>query len=289
MLYRRKVLLALAQSFRGALSKTDFQKHLFLYTRFQKTASFDFVPYKFGCYSFLAEADRQALVHKGYHMDTGRWTQDYIGRLKTADRSLLISHKQHLGHLQGMELVRYVYTRYPYYAIKSEITDKILSTEELKRVKDSSPQLQGTSLFTIGYEGKTIERYLNQLIKHGIDILCDVRKNPLSRKYGFSKRSLQRFTEAVGVEYRHYPNLGISSMMRRSLKTQEDYNRLFAQYERTILSQGDVDLQHIISLLGKGKRVALTCFERDHRQCHRSRVANRIIEQVPWQFPSMDI
>ena len=52
MFYRRKVILSLLQSLGGELSKTDFQKHLFLLTRLQDAPSYDFVPHHYGCFSF---------------------------------------------------------------------------------------------------------------------------------------------------------------------------------------------------------------------------------------------
>ena len=65
MLYRRKVILALVQALGDRASKTDFQKHLFLYTRSQEEPAYDFFPYKYGCYSLVAESDRQTLVKQG--------------------------------------------------------------------------------------------------------------------------------------------------------------------------------------------------------------------------------
>ncbi len=52
MYYRRKLELALIQAFGGELSKTDFQKLLFLLTQKQEKPDYDFVPYKYGCFLF---------------------------------------------------------------------------------------------------------------------------------------------------------------------------------------------------------------------------------------------
>ena len=48
--------------------------------------------------------------------------------------------------------------------------------------------------------GKCLETYLNQLLRAGVTLLCDVRRNPLSRKYGFSKSTL---SHACAVSYTH--------------------------------------------------------------------------------------
>jgi len=54
MYYRRKIILSLLQEFGGKLKRTDFQKFLFLVSEHQKKRAFDFIPYKYGCYSFQA-------------------------------------------------------------------------------------------------------------------------------------------------------------------------------------------------------------------------------------------
>ena len=65
MYYRRKILLSLLENFDGQLNKTSLQKLLFIYTRWQEKKAFDFVPYKYGCYSFQAIQDLKTLGKYG--------------------------------------------------------------------------------------------------------------------------------------------------------------------------------------------------------------------------------
>lgn len=53
--------MALLQVFEDELDKIHFQKLLFLFTRKQVKPEYDFVPYKFGCFSFSANADIVAM------------------------------------------------------------------------------------------------------------------------------------------------------------------------------------------------------------------------------------
>ena len=129
---------------------------------------------------------------------------------------------------------------------------------------------------TIGYEGKTLEAYLNQLLRDSVTILCDVRRNPISRKYGFSKSTLAKACAGVGIRYEHLPALGIASDDRRNLETQADYDALFADYERTSLPQQGTSLEIIQGWLDQGERVALTCYEAQPCQCHRHCVAEAL-------------
>ncbi len=163
------------------------------------------------------------------------------------------------------------YRRYPYYAIRSEIAERVLAGDPaaLARIDAERPPATRPGLATIGYEGRSLERYLNLLLLDGVTLLCDVRRNPLSRKYGFSKRALAAGCEAIGIRYAHLPELGIASEERRDLRTQADYDALFARYEREHLPNQGAALTRITQWIESGERVALTCYERHPQQCHR--------------------
>lgn len=281
--YRQKMLLALLDALGGNVLATDFQKHLFIYTTlFERKKSYDFVPYKYGCYSFQAVADRQKLIEKGYLQDKDGWTLakanlNYADSLNKGDDKRLQIFVDRFGAKRGRELIQYIYRIYPYYAINSEIAEKYLNEEELAQVKNSVPVKRRTSIFaTIGYEGDSVESYINKLIENDIRMLVDVRKNPISRKYGFSQRTLSSLLNRLGIEYVHIPELGIDSSDRKQLNIQNDYDRLFDKYENTVLVDQKISLQKLYALHADKKRIAITCFEKDHCQCHRSRVADVI-------------
>jgi uncharacterized protein YwgA len=64
--YRRKIILALLQLFDGQLDKIRLQKLLFMFANKQAKAEYEFIPYKFGCYSYSANADMTAMVTRGF-------------------------------------------------------------------------------------------------------------------------------------------------------------------------------------------------------------------------------
>ena len=111
------------------------------------------------------------------------------------------------------------------------------------------------------------------LIRSSVTLLCDVRHNAISRKYGFSKTALTGACKGVKIRYEHLPELGIESRQRQGLKTQADFNDLFRTYERSILSMRGDALEKICDWLRAGESVALTCYEREATQCHRHCVA----------------
>jgi hypothetical protein len=280
---RQRVLLELLDALDEPVSSTDFQKLLFLYTReSEATPSYDFVPYRFGCFSFTSYADKRRLIEQELIEEDETWKLTERGRriARTGEKSPLPMARfvKQYKKIRGNELVADVYQRYPYFATRSEIVEKILPRREDRvRVDAARPAKQAPGLVTLGYESKSLEAYLNQLLREGVTLLCDVRRNPLSRKYGFSKRTLSHSCEGVGIRYEHVPELGIPSGERQDLETQTDYDNLFAAYRRQTLQKQTKTLIKIAGWIKEeGQRVALTCFELLPQQCHRHCVADAL-------------
>ena len=285
MFYRQKLVLSLLQAFGGCLDKTDFQKYLFLYTQIcqpKDKKDYTFVPYRFGCFSFQSYADIRNLEQSKYityndKIELRDKEADFISLLENSDKSKIVKFKEIYSKYKGDDLIKYVYEKYPYYTLKSEIFDRICPDSNRYTLEVSNKR----KLFTIGYEADSIDGYINRLIQNNVKLVCDVRRNPISRKYGFSKSSMQNIIERVGLSYINIPELGIESEQRTELNTMADYNKLFSIYEKTTLAKSEYYLDKILDLIERYKRVALTCFEADYHMCHRARVANAIIKKRP--------
>lgn len=282
MYYRRKVILALLQVFENKLDKISLQKLLFLVCRFQETPSFNFIPYKFGCYSFQANADLKTMTkYEMVNNEDKAWVKidktDYMLQLKDKDKTAVKNVKNIYGNRSAEELIKLTYQKYPYFAIKSTIAERVLTDEEYNKIKKNTPCKNETVLFTIGYEGITLEQYLNKLIINDVKLLCDVRKNPLSMKFGFSKTQLQKACDGLGIKYLHIPELGINSEHRQKLNSQSDYDMLFDMYKSEVLSETQDKQKSVLDLLDKFERIALTCFEADINQCHRKHLAESLV------------
>lgn len=289
---RQQLLLSLVDSVGEPVGHTDLQKLLFLYTQeCEKVPSYDFVPYRFGCFSFTSYADKRRLTAGGFLVeDDQQWrltdTGREMARKSTVGRPKLLTFSRRYSHLRGTPLVAEVYRRYPYYATRSEIVNKVLPEAESRTIiEQARPTPPAPGLLTIGYEGKSLEAYLNQLLQAGVSLLCDVRRNPLSRKYGFSKGTLSKACEGVGIEYVHIPELGIATDRRRELNTQADYDALFEEYERIDLPGQEAAVARIRAWIEvDGRRVALTCYELAPHQCHRHCVAEAVSRQMPTMY-----
>jgi uncharacterized protein (DUF488 family) len=287
--YRRKVILALLESFGGELGKISLQKLLLEFTQHQDKPSFFFVPYKQGCFSFQSYADMRTMIKYGMVSEgKDKWIKtdktSYTDALSKRDKQTLLYVKSHFAKHTTDALISYTYKKYPYYAYKSTISHRFLNKNELQIVRETVPENRGTILYTIGYEGISLEQYLNKLIINGVTMLCDVRKNSLSMKYGFSKGQLSKACENLDIAYIHIPDLGIDSDKRQSLNSQSDYDRLFRSYERTTLQKERDAIYTVLDLLKKNKRIAITCFEAHHCQCHRGTLAKAITQLPEWRY-----
>jgi uncharacterized protein (DUF488 family) len=130
------------------------------------------------------------------------------------------------------------------------------------------------TLISLGYEGRTADELIAALVRQNVRVLVDVRLTALSRKPGLSKRRLADALRAANISYVHLPALGNPKANRDPFRAGDPKSRrLF----RTLLSaQPATDaLDHVAGLLDDGA-VAILCFERDHRCCHRHLVAEAL-------------
>ncbi len=286
ILERQRILLALLELFDGELTPISFQKYLFLYM--QECSSgcrfYEFAPYRYGCFSFKANKDMRTLERDGYVTETDGDKKyrlqgsGYFDSLDMFAREELSHCKRKFGMKTQSELVRHVYVNYPFFAIRSQMAKDVLTPEEYCKVMKFAERFKNSepALFTMGYEGISLEEYIIRLIKQDVHVLVDVRKNAFSMKYGFSKGILSKACENVCIKYIHMPELGIESELRKELNTQDDYDNLFQRYDKTLAGKKEA-LGKLRQIVDEGVRVTLTCFEKDFRQCHRSRIAGQLM------------
>lgn len=271
MLFKRQeVLLNVIDylSKKNITSKVYLEKTLFL-LRYEygldKINFYNFYPYKFGPFSRLSYNDKHYLIKEGLLEDT---EQELTNKGQEYLKEKEINYNTQLKDITTRfttkkEILDYVYETYPQFGKKSELQ------EHKKQSKD--PQI-----FTIGYEKKDLDCFLNQLIHEDIDVVVDVRKNPYSMNYTFigSKLKQTLTSDNTHIEYIHLPELGIESEDRKDLKDLDDYKKLFLEYEKTLKDKDKQEKLNEIINLGSKQRIALLCFEKDAHCCHRGVIAD---------------
>ncbi len=276
MMLRQKILINLIQLAGGKASRLQLVKWLFLLAQDARsqisTAHYQFVPYKFGPFSFTLYQELDALIRQGEltavgdtdlkaskpSFPTPRVGEPAIER--DIERCL-----QNYGQLSTTALLDTVYRRFPWFT---------LNAEQAERRKVKRP-VAACAVYTAGYEGMQVDGFLNLLLQSGIRRLVDVRHNPVSRRYGFHKSTLTSLCERLDIEYRHEPEVGIPSDWRCDLTTQGDYDRLFARYIKEVLPKQAEAITRIAGWVS-GVPSVLVCQEEQPLRCHRSHLAQQI-------------
>ncbi|MBR8657612.1 DUF488 domain-containing protein [Achromobacter sp. Marseille-Q0513] len=129
-------------------------------------------------------------------------------------------------------------------------------------------------IFTIGYEGIDLTRFMSLLSHHNIDTVVDVREMPLSRKRGFSKTALRTALNQSGFEYVHLAMLGCPKDVRNRYREDGNWAAYRKRFLRYLATQESAIAE--LAALSSDSNCALLCFEADHNFCHRSMVANAV-------------
>lgn len=132
-----------------------------------------------------------------------------------------------------------------------------------------------TGIVSVGYEGREIAEFVDDLRKRGVCTLVDVRLTPVSRRPGFSKTRLREALESGGIEYLHYRALGNPKENRSAFRgpaVEQGRSRF-----RDLLSVPDAQIAlGALSRRARQEVVAVLCFEKDHDACHRKVVIDAI-------------
>ena len=172
------------------------------------------------------------------------------------------------GGMKHRNLLRHVYERYPWFASRSQLTD-------LRQ--ETAPNLvtEARAIYTVGYEGRSVDSFFNGLLRAGVLQILDVRANPMSRKYGFARRSMSEISAKLGIGYKHMPSLGIPREFRKELSDFDSYQRLLDRYESEMLPERRREIEQVSSEV-QDTPSAFLCMEKDTQCCHRSRLAKAV-------------
>lgn len=133
-------------------------------------------------------------------------------------------------------------------------------------------------IYTVGYEGTDIDRFVATLKTVGVHCLADVRAVPISRKKGFSKKKLAWRLADEGIQYLHFQSLGDPKPGRDAARAGH-YDLFRAIYDAHLDSDdAQASLRELMVVAGE-MSTCLLCFERDPATCHRSVIAEEMLRR----------
>lgn len=136
------------------------------------------------------------------------------------------------------------------------------------------------SLFTIGFTGKSAEEFFGLLKSSKATKLIDIRINRTSQLARFAKEQDLRFFlhELVGMEYLVREDLAPTKELLTSYRDKEIDWSEFAEKYQTLLN-----VRGVLQILPEQEfeNVVLLCSENEPEKCHRTLLANLLLEHNP--------
>lgn len=158
---------------------------------------------------------------------------------------------------------------------------KTAKKKTTKKAATKKPAASKTlPLFTVGYEQAKPAAVLDELRHAKVDTLVDVRAVAASRRPGFSKRQLAAALDEAGIVYIHLQKLGTPAEGRQAARA-GDRATLERIYEKHIKkAEPQAALEELAGLITSGKRIALLCYCRDPKTCHRGRIVAHLKDRL---------
>jgi uncharacterized protein (DUF488 family) len=144
-----------------------------------------------------------------------------------------------------------------------------------------------TTFYTIGYQGHSIDTFLDVVLAHGIAQIIDVRQLPFSRKPDFSKKRFAAHLAEAGIAYSHLVALGTPKQLRDEVRRTHDYAAFFAAMEALVAAQPEALAAALDGV--RAQPSALLCFEANVAECHRLVVAQALERLAPGECTAVHL
>jgi uncharacterized protein (DUF488 family) len=134
------------------------------------------------------------------------------------------------------------------------------------------------TLYSIGYEKARQADLIATLAAAGVKTLIDVRDRPISRRPGFSKNQLAAALTEAGIDYVGLKALGTPPEGREANHKRE-WDRFWRIVDdKLATAEAEHALQQAAAIAADSPS-CLLCYEADWQICHRSRVADILVQR----------
>ena len=136
------------------------------------------------------------------------------------------------------------------------------------------------TIYTTGYQGKSLETFITQLRGAGVDAVLDIRLRNTSHLAGYTKRDTLEFLlrEGFGIGYEHRPELAPTPEILDAYQADEDWDAYVAGFLPLLDTRQAEALGR--ELLTRYSAPCLLCAEPTAKQCHRRLVAEYWAEHL---------
>lgn len=138
----------------------------------------------------------------------------------------------------------------------------------------ASELASGSCLFTIGYQGRSLEQLITTLRRHDVRLLIDVREVARSRRPEFNAAHLSVKLARWDIGYKHFPTLGSPRRLRATLFETHDFERFAGLYLAYVRRWRLPVVDELRRLARHRGMVCILCYESDAAACHRGILAD---------------
>jgi len=137
------------------------------------------------------------------------------------------------------------------------------------------------TLYTIGYQGKSLEQFVTELRRAGVDAVIDVRLRNTSQLAGYTKRDDVAFLlrAGFGIAYEHRPELAPEAELLDAARAGGAWEDYVAGFLPLLRRRQAEDVGRLI--VARCKAPCLLCAEAKPDHCHRRLVAEYWAANLP--------
>jgi len=262
---RERLLLQLLHTVcgsNGSLTNTDFQGLLFLFVKkyAKDETAYEFVPHRFGPFSYTCFQDKWKLMKRGQLKKNQKYWQLTRFGAKLVERypeqlPAMGLFRDGYGKLRGERLMIEHYCQYPFYATRSEILEQVLPNLYYRQrvIRARAPRIKGGVLTF--YLEFYLERFLNQLLQNSVNLIVKLQPNPCGAE-GVATKTLMKACKDLDIRYEHLPDLDYAEYCSEQWPNRTIW---MDAYEQRIKSSPG--LSTIRTWLNEGHRLALVDVE----------------------------
>jgi uncharacterized protein (DUF488 family) len=127
-------------------------------------------------------------------------------------------------------------------------------------------------IISIGYERRSIEEFISILREYGVVHLLDIRQHAASRRPDFNKQRLTNALTQADIQYSHISFAG-NPFHKQVTAGRDECLAMYANH----LADRPTILEMVAATWERGP-IAMLCYERLHRDCHRSILLSALAE-----------
>jgi ParB family chromosome partitioning protein len=156
----------------------------------------------------------------------------------------------------------------------------------VKQAEEALVEFLNDTIYTIGYEGRSIDEFIDLLKKHGIKVVIDVRHETEFVKPVFSEESLKTHLKYHDIMYVKLDSLGVPKIVREPYIERKLSFECFRQWYLWWVEKNRGDWEDTVRKIKKIGAIAIMCVERypkprgeQRHYCHRDILAEYLIQQ----------